>query len=151
MRELIYALRFTGQATPRSPDGQVLAAATTAPSSAITTAMTATGLAGQIAPIAGGAATFASVVTFTGEGAFLETGTIDFGRGELVRFATVGHGHLSASADPARQHGAVIWRVAGGEGRFAGASGLITSNFFVGADLSVTDHHFGVLLLPQEA
>ena len=40
------------------------------------------------------------------------------------------------------------WRVEGGEGQFAGASGLITSNFFVGEDLAVTDHHLGVLFLP---
>lgn len=151
MRELIYALRFTGQATPSSPDGQVLAAATTAPSSAITTTMAATGLTGQIEAIAGDVATFASEVTFTDEGVFLESGTIDFGPGDRVRFTTVGHGVLGPSADPARQHGAVLWRVVGGEGQFAGASGLITSNFFVGADLAVTDHHFGVLLLPAPA
>ena len=41
-----------------------------------------------------------------------------------------------------------MWRVTGGEGQFAGASGLITSNFFVGDDLAVTDHHFGVLFVP---
>jgi hypothetical protein len=42
----------------------------------------------------------------------------------------------------------VAWRVDGGEGRFAGATGLIASAFFVAEDLAVTDHHFGVLLLP---
>jgi hypothetical protein len=41
-----------------------------------------------------------------------------------------------------------MWRIDGGEGQFAGATGLITSNFFVGADLTVTDHHVGVILLP---
>jgi hypothetical protein len=38
-----------------------------------------------------------------------------------------------------------MWRIEGGEGQFAGVSGLITSNFFVGDDLAITDHHFGVL------
>jgi hypothetical protein len=42
-------------------------------------------------------------------------------------------------------HGVVSWRVEGGEGQFAGASGLITSNFTLSADGQVTDHHFGVL------
>jgi hypothetical protein len=41
-----------------------------------------------------------------------------------------------------------MWRVDGGEGQFAEASGLITSNFFVDEGLGVVDHHFGVLLLP---
>ncbi len=35
-----------------------------------------------------------------------------------------------------------------GEGQFAGATGLITSNFFVDDQLGVVDNHFGVLLLP---
>ena len=40
------------------------------------------------------------------------------------------------------------WRVEAGEGQFVGATGLITSNFFVEEGLGVVDHHFGVLLLP---
>ena len=47
------------------------------------------------------------------------------------------------SADPTRKHGTVMWRVEGGEGQFAEASGLITSNFFVDEGLGVVDHHFG--------
>ncbi|HEY7037070.1 MAG TPA: hypothetical protein VH482_37455 [Thermomicrobiales bacterium] len=39
------------------------------------------------------------------------------------------------------------WRVEGVEGQFAGASGLITSNFFVGANLEITDHHFGAIFV----
>jgi hypothetical protein len=42
----------------------------------------------------------------------------------------------------------VPWHVDRGEGQFAGASGLITSNFFVSATGEVTDHHFGVLCVP---
>jgi hypothetical protein len=34
-----------------------------------------------------------------------------------------------------------------GEGQFARTSGLITSNFFGGEDLAVTDHHFGVIFV----
>ena len=41
-----------------------------------------------------------------------------------------------------------MWRIEEGMGQFAGASGLITSNFFVDEGLGVVDHHFGVLLLP---
>jgi hypothetical protein len=43
----------------------------------------------------------------------------------------------------------VMWQVDGGDGQFAGASGLITSNFFVGDGGEVTDHHLGVLFLQQ--
>jgi hypothetical protein len=148
MRELIYALRFTGQATPAGSAGNVLKAATTAPSSTLSSTIGPAGLAGAHAPAAGGEATFASEVTFTGETSFQEVGTIAFGNGHRLHFSTVGTGYLTASADPARKHGTVMWRVDGGDGQFAGASGLITSNFFVGTNLAITDHHFGVLFLP---
>jgi hypothetical protein len=147
MREVIYAMRFTGQATPVGTAGNVLKAATTAPSSTLTSSVGPDGLTGGLQPAAGGEATFASEVTFTDEQSFLEVGTIAFGVGNVLRFSTVGSGYLGASADPARQHGTVMWRVDGGEGQFAGATGLITSNFFVGENLEVTDHHFGVIFL----
>ena len=101
-----------------------------------------------MAPALGGEATFESEVTFTGETSFQEAGTIAFGEGHRLHFVTVGSGYLGSSADPARKHGTVMWRVEGGEGQFAAASGLITSNFFVDEGLGVVDHHFGVLLLP---
>jgi hypothetical protein len=88
-------------------------------------------------------------VTFTGETSFQEVGAISFGDGNTLRFSTVGSGYLAPSATPGHKQGAVMWRVNGGEGQFAGASGLITSNFFVDDQLRVVDHQFGVLLLPS--
>jgi len=41
----------------------------------------------------------------------------------------------------------VIWKVERGEGQFEGASGLITSNFFVSTTGEVTDNHFGVIFV----
>ena len=66
MHELIYAMRFTGQAdaSPRS-DGNVLKAATTAPSSTLTTTVGPDGLTSALHPADGGEATFTSEVTFT--------------------------------------------------------------------------------------
>jgi hypothetical protein len=147
MREVIYAMRFTGTAEPVGTAGNVLKAATTAPSTLVTSTVGPSGIAGELQPTDGGQALFRSEVTFTSEAGFQEVGTVTFGEGNVLRFSTVGSGHLGASADPTRKHGAVSWRVDGGEGQFAGASGLITSNFFVGEDLAVTDHHFGVLFL----
>ncbi len=148
MQEVLYAMRFTGQAEPVGNAGNVLKAATSAPSSTLTSTVGPQGLQGTIAPVPGGEARFTSEVTFTSETSFLETGTIAFSDGNTVRFATVGSGYLAPSADPERKHGTVMWRVEGGEGQFAGATGLITSNFFVDDSLGVVDHHFGVLLVP---
>lgn len=148
MRELIYAMRFSGQAEPVGEVGNVLKAATSAPSSTLTNTVGPAGLSGTLTPSLGSAATFVSEVTFTGETSFQESGTIGFGDGHRVHFSTVGSGYLSPSADPGRKQGAVMWRVNGGDGQFAEATGLITSNFFVDDTLGIVDHHFGVLLLP---
>ena len=148
MREITYALRFTGQATPAGPDGNVLHASTSAPSATITSQIGPEGVTGTIAGISGGDASFTSEVTFTSETDFLETGTITFGEGNTLTFSTVGRGCLLPSADPSRKHGTVMWRVEQGTGQFAGATGLITSNFFVDDQLGVVDHHLGVVLLP---
>jgi hypothetical protein len=148
VREVIYAMRFIGQAVPVGDVGNVLKAAANAPSSTLTSAVGTDGLTGTLAAASGEAATFESEVTFTGETSFQEVGTIGFGDGHMLHFSTVGSGYLAPSADPGRKQGAVMWRVDGGEGQFAGATGLITSNFFVDDGLKVVDHHFGVFLLP---
>jgi hypothetical protein len=41
----------------------------------------------------------------------------------------------------------VIWRVEDGEGQFAGASGLITSNFTLNATGELIDNHFGLIFV----
>lgn len=148
MREVFYAMRFRGQATPVGKVGNVLKAATSAPSSRITSTVGSDGLVGTLEPAPGAEATVESEVTFVGETSFLETGTIGFGDGHRLRFSTIGSGYLSPSADPERKHGTAMWRVEGGEGQFAGATGLITSNFLVDEKLGVVDHHFGMLLVP---
>jgi len=145
---VVYAMRFTGRAEPVGDVGNVLRAATSAPSSILTSTIEPSGLASTWAPAPGGTATFTSEVTFTGEMSFLEMGTITFGEGNTLRFSTVGSGYLALSADPTRKHGTVMWNLDQGEGQFSGATGLITSNFFVDEALGVVDHHVGVLLLP---
>ena len=148
MRQINYVLQFTGRATPQEGSSTVLKATTTAPSSNFTTNIGPEGVRGNLQRVAGEQAAFESLVTFTGETAFHESGTITFGEhGHRLRFSTVGQGYLGASPDPTRKHGTVMWQVDGGEGQFAGARGLITSNFFVGEAGEVTDNHFGVIFV----
>jgi hypothetical protein len=40
-----------------------------------------------------------------------------------------------------------MWRVDDGEGQFAGASGLITSNFTLSDTDEVIDNHFGLIFV----
>jgi hypothetical protein len=79
-----------------------------------------------------GQASFDTDVTTTGETSFDERGVMRFGDGgDSIRFTTVGEGTLTPSAEEGLHEGSVIWRVEDGEGRFRGASGLITSNFML--------------------
>ncbi len=68
------------------------------------------------------------------DGSFVEDGTITYGRAGSVTFDTVGRGHVGPAPDGRGSHGVVMWRITGGDGRFAGAQGLITSNFTVTPD-----------------
>jgi hypothetical protein len=147
MRRLFYAMRFTGQVTPMGEAGGVLRAAMTSPGSVLTTTIGPDGVDGALEPLPGEEATFESEVVFTGESAFIEAGSIAFGNGHRLHFTTVGSGFLGPSPDPSLKQGSVMWRVEGGEGQFAGADGLITSNFFLGDAGEVADHHFGVLFV----
>ncbi len=148
MNKLIYAMQFVGQAAPVEGSPGVMRASTKAKSCTISTAVGPEGVAGTIAPSPGGEADFESQVTITGENSFLEKGLIRFGSGNnLLRFTTVGQGFLDASPEPNLQHGSVMWKIESGEGQFAGASGLITSNFTISGGGEVIDNHFGLIFL----
>jgi hypothetical protein len=147
MRELVFALQFKGTAAPVEGAANRLRARTSAGDQTLRTTMRADGV--QAAIEGGGAtATFESEVEIVGEGAFLESGSIAYGTAGKVTFKTVGRGMLGPSPIPDVQRGAVIWEITGGDGRFRGAQGLITSNFTVGAKGDVVDDHFVRLYLP---
>lgn len=147
MKQVIYAMQFKGKAAPgASPN--VMKATTSASSNTLTTVVAADGIHGKIEPAAGGKAQFESEVTLTGAAAFLEKGTVRFGDGNnLLHFSTVEHGYLGDSVDAKLKSGVVMWRVDGGEGQFAGASGYITSNFLLSDAGDVIDNHFGVIFV----
>ena len=77
-------------------------------------------------------ASYENHAVFTGESSFTETGTIryDDGDGEL-EIATMSDGTLGPCAEPGVLHGAAVYRITAGGGRFAQASGLITTNFLL--------------------
>ena len=77
-------------------------------------------------------ASYENHAVFTGESSFTETGIIryDEGDGEL-EIATLSDGTLGPCAEPDVLHGAAVYRITGGGGRFAQATGLITTNFLL--------------------
>jgi hypothetical protein len=84
-----------------------------------------------------------------GDGTFVERGTIRYGAGGGVTFETVGRGWVEQAPSSDGVAGGVVWTVTGGDGEFAGARGLITSNFTVSAAGEVVDNHVARLYLPS--
>jgi hypothetical protein len=148
MKQVIYAMQFKGSAGPKAGASGVIKASTSAPSCTLSSHIGPEGVSGSLQTIAGGTASFESEVNLTGYTSFTEAGTIRFGESNhSLRFSTVGQGFLGKSVDSALQHGSVMWRVESGEGQFAGASGLITSNFTVSGTGEVIDNHFGLIFV----
>jgi hypothetical protein len=147
MTQIIFNLQFRGTAAPGAESG-VMKATTSATSCRMETIIGPDGVKGTFSPAEGGLAYFESEVRISAPDTFTESGTISFGDGDhSLRFTTIGQGHLGPSADPKHMHGAVIWKVEGGEGQFEGATGLITSNFILSDTGDVVDHQFGLIFV----
>lgn len=145
MHQIIFALQFKGSAAPGTEG--TLHAKTTAASQRLVTTLAAGRISGAIEGVAGDVAAFESEVRITGEGTFVESGTIRYGSAGSVTFTTVGQGVLGPSGIDGLQRGAVMWDVKGVDGMLAGASGLVTSNFSVGAAGEVIDNQFAQLFV----
>jgi hypothetical protein len=123
-------------------------ARTTAPSQTLSTLIGAGGVVAGVRPEVGESATLEARVERFGDGTFTEEGEITYGSAGSIAFTTQGRGWIAPAPTAGAVYGAVVWTVTGGGGRFAGARGLITSNFAVSASGEVVDHHVARLLLP---
>jgi len=148
MKELVFALEFKGNAGPVPGSDKRLQAKTSATSQTLRSILSADGIQASVESAGAGSASFQSEVEIVGEGMFVESGTIQYGDAGKVSFRTVGRGTLGPSPIADVQRGAVMWEVTGGDGRLAGAQGLITSNFTVGAKGEVVDDQFARLYVP---
>jgi hypothetical protein len=149
MRELVFALEFKGSAAPVPGSPNRLHAKTSATGQTFRTALKSDGVQSRVESVGGDTAKFESEVEMLENGAFLESGSIEYGAAGRITFQTVGRGALGPSPLPNLQRGSVMWEVTGGDGVFRGAQGLITSNFTVSTEGEVTDDHFVRLFLPE--
>jgi len=147
-RELVFALEFRGRGENVPGSTTRRRARTSAPSQTLSTLVGAEGVFARVEPVAGERATLEARVERFGDGTFVEEGEIIYGTAGKVTFTTQGRGWVTPAPTPGAMYGAVVWTVTGGAGRFAGAKGLITSNFAVSASGDVVDHHVARLLLP---
>ena len=147
-REVVFALEFRGRGENLPGSTTRRRACTSAPSQTLSTLLGAEGVFARVEAVAGERATLEAQVERFGDGTFVEDGEIVYGSAGRVTFTTLGRGAVAPGPAPGAVHGAVVWTVTGGDGRFAGARGLITSNFAVSAGGEVVDHHVARLLLP---
>jgi hypothetical protein len=90
-----------------------------------------------------------SELRVTGPDEFEEDGTITFGddNEHVLRFSTVGQGHVTTGVEPGTMAGTASWKVDGGEGQFAAARGFITSAFTISGTGERSDYHCGLIFL----
>ena len=148
MRELVFALEFRGAAGPVPGSRSKRQARSTAPSQTLSTMLGREGVSARVEAMAGESAVLESRVERFDDGSFVEDGTIAYGSAGTVAFETIGRGWVAPAPQTGWVVGGVLWTITTGDGAFAGARGLITSNFTVSADGEVIDDHFTRLYLP---
>jgi hypothetical protein len=151
VRELVFALEFRGRGMPVPGSETKRKARSTAPSQTLSTVLGPDGVRAAVATAAGESAVLESRVERFGDGTFVENGRITYGAAGAVTFETIGRGWVAPAPRPGWTVGGVLWTITAGDGVFAGARGLITSNFTVNADGEAIDNHFARLYLPTAA
>ena len=147
MGQIGYAMQFRGSAGPKEGKENELWAKSGSATNSLSTALGAGGPTLSIDETASQRATFTSNVQMLEDGSFTEDGTIDFGEAGTLDFTTIGTGWMGPSAVDGLTHGGIIWRIDGGTGPLAGASGIITSNFTVSGAGEVSDNQWGVIFV----
>jgi hypothetical protein len=149
VRQLSYVLRFErlSKDAPTVARGLVSVTALDARSAPITT----------IWADAEGTASYTSNYTLDKDNIhFVEAGKITFGdaaNNDTLAFSTIGKGMLleDVDTDSGMTPGIVMWKIDSGTGFFAGAKGLIASNFRVHLDTdALQDDHLATIWLPDE-
>ena len=151
MRQIVYTMHFRGQAVPAGTDPKVLRATTSATSCTVTTKIELSGLNTEVKASEGELAFLESQLHLVGPDSFREDGSITFGEDaeHILQFSTIGEGHFTSSPEPGTIAGTASWRIEGGKGQFARASGFITSTFVLTQSGDLSDVQSGLIFLPD--
>jgi hypothetical protein len=150
MAELLYCVRFKGQAEPEPEGSGRFRIKAAGESCHIQTTIDEEGVRGALQPVTGGFAEFESRVRMKDNDTFEEEGEIQFGEeGPSIRFVTFTPGKIEQGPEPNETRGAITYRVEGGKGQLKHASGLITANFRLGSAGEVENFQLGLLHIPE--
>ena len=130
MKNLTFYLQFRRPAKTGTEEPPAVAS-----SGALTTIIEREGVSSSLTRVPGLTATLNNSFALNQENnLFFEWGAVTFGeRGDQITFSSIGAGYLLGQPDPASpmQQGTVMWKITGGSGCFAKATGAIVSNFLV--------------------
>jgi hypothetical protein len=151
MRQILYTMHFRGKASPAGGQKQILHTAGSAASCLVRTMVRPSGLETEVTAENGDFAFFESDLQVTSGDEFQEEGSISFGEESehLLRFSTIGRGHMTSGLAPGMTAGSATWKVEGGEGQFAQARGFITTAFTLSDTGERSDYHCGLIFLPE--
>jgi hypothetical protein len=151
MRKILYNMHFRSQTSPVVDHSDMVRTTGSATGCVVRTTIRSSGVQADLQPADGDLAFFESELRVTGPDGFQEDGTITIGEDSehLLRFSTVGEGHLIADVEPGMLAGTASWRVDGGEGQFAAARGFINSTFTISDRGERSDFHCGLIFLPE--
>lgn len=146
MEPIVLFLRYDGSPAPIAHAPGVLTVKLAASSCTMTTRIGEKSVGAEYRAIEGAASRAETVLTLTGDGVFVESGTVSFGDGtSWFRFDTVGQGFLRPAAAKDVSAGCAVWRIVEGGGQFAGATGHVTGNFYVDPGGVAHDHQVAVI------
>jgi len=150
MQKLLYTMHFKGRMSS-SGDSRLLRTTGSATSCVVTTTVCSQGVQSDVRPSQGDLAFLDSELRVTGTDSFRQDGTVAFGEDSehVLRFSSIGQGHLAASLEPGTMAGTATCHIDGGEGQFAAACGFITSNFTLTETGDFDDFHSGLIFLPE--
>jgi hypothetical protein len=150
MRQILYTMHFRGQTSLAANGSDVLRTTGSATSCVVSTVIRRSGVETDVHASDGDLAFIESELRVTGPDEFQEDGTISFGDANehILRFSTVGQGHVTTGVEPGTMAGTASWKVDGGEGQFAAARGFISSAFTISDSGERGDFHCGLIFLP---
>jgi hypothetical protein len=151
MQTLLYTMHFRGQVSRSTGNASVLKTTISGTSCTMETLVGRDGATTTLHAAPGELAFIEAELRLSGHEEFEGGGVLAFGEESehALRFSSAKIGHLSPIGKGGKLAGAIVWKVDGGDGRFAGATGFITSNFTFTETGALSEYQCGQIFIPD--
>ncbi|HLG99121.1 MAG TPA: hypothetical protein VKX49_22610 [Bryobacteraceae bacterium] len=149
MQQLVYTMHFRGQASRSGQDPVIIRTTSSGTSCRIETVVGPTGVETTLHPAPGDLAFLEYEIRLTSQGAFQGSGVLTFGDegADAIQFSSEQKGQFLPNAAPGVMAGGISWKVEGGSGRFAAATGFISSAFTLNESGQMNEYHCGLIFI----